>query len=167
VIKSRVKDAVAVAAELARQDGVTPVPVARLFVSALRDIVTERGKPRWESVLAADSADAAPTAHMGFGRLVDTAWERIDAHVRAQPGIVLLHDATPLARYPGGMDLLARLASAGRQADEMPHGLWLLCPMEDPRRPALLDGQIVGALGDGEQVVIRPAAPSRAERRAS
>ena len=79
---------------------------------------------------------------------------------------MLLHDATPFARYPGGMDLLARLASAGRQADETPHGLWLLCPMEDPRRAALLDGHIVGALGDGEQVVIRPA-PSRAERRAS
>jgi hypothetical protein len=39
--------------------------------------------------------------------------------------------------------------------------------MEDPRHPALLDGHIVGALGDGEQIVIRPATPSRAERRAS
>ena len=167
VVKSRVNEAVAVTAELARMDGVTPAPVARLFVSALRDLVTQRGKPRWESVLAADSADAAPTAQVGFGKLVDTAWERIGAHVGAQPGVVLLHDATPLARYPGGMELLARLASAARQADERPHGLWLLCPMEDPRHPALLDGHIVGTLGDGEQVVIRSATPSRAERRAS
>jgi hypothetical protein len=98
---------------------------------------------------------------------VEEVWERIDAQVRAAPGLVLLSDATPLARYPGGMELLARLASAARQADETPFGLWLLCPMEDPRRPARLDGQIVGALGDGEQVVLRPPAPSRAERRAS
>jgi hypothetical protein len=167
VVKSRLNEAVAVAAELARMDGVTPVSVARLFVSALRDLVTERGKPRWESVLAADSADAAPTAQAGFGKLVDTAWERLDVHARAHEGVVLLVDATPLARYPGGLELLTRLASAGRQASEKPHGLWLLCPMEDPRHPALLDGHIVGALGDGEQLVIRPTTASRPERRAS
>jgi hypothetical protein len=166
-IKSRVNEAVPVAAELARMDGVMAVPVARLFVSALRDLVTERGKPRWERVLAADSADAAPTAQVGFGKLVDIAWERIGAHIRAQPGVVLLHDVTPLARYPGGMELLAQLASAARQADETPHAVWLLCPMEDPRQPARLDRQIVRTIGDGEQVVVRPVALSRAERRAS
>jgi hypothetical protein len=39
--------------------------------------------------------------------------------------------------------------------------------MEDPRRPALLDGQLVGALGDSEQIVVRSSTPPRAERRAS
>ena len=80
---------------------------------------------------------------------------------------MLLHEATPLARYAGGMDLLTHLAAAARQADESPHGLWLLCPMEDPRRPAVLDGQIVGALGDGEQLMVCPATPAGTERRAS
>ena len=167
VVKAWRTESIAVTAQLAALDGVTAVPVGRVFVSALREIVTARGKPRWETVLAADSTDAAPTAQTGFRRLVEEAWERIDAQVRAAPGIAFLHDATPLARYPGGMDLLARLASAARQSDEAPFGLWLLCPMEDPRRPALLDGQIVGALGEGEQIVLRPPAPSRAERRAS
>jgi hypothetical protein len=167
VIKAWRTESVAVTGQLTALEEVTAVPVARLFVSALREIVAARGKPRWETVLAADSSDAAPTAQTGFRRLVDEAWERIDTQVRDAPGIVFLHDATPLARYPGGMDLLARLASAARQSDEAPFGLWLLCPMEDPRRPALLDGQIVGALGEGEQVVLRPAAPSRTDRRAS
>ena len=74
----------------------------RLFVSGLREIVAERGKPRWETVLVADSAGAPPNAQSGFRRLVEEVWERIAAQVRAAPGLVLLSDATPLARYPGG-----------------------------------------------------------------
>ena len=154
VVKCRVNEAVAVTAELARMDGVTSAPIARLFVSALRDLVTHRGKPRWESVLAADSPDAAPTAQVGFGKLVDTAWEKIGAHVRAQPEVVLLHDATPIARYPGGMELLTRLASGARQADEPPHGPWLLCPMEDPRQPALLSPRALGAAIAGQAAAL-------------
>jgi serine/threonine protein kinase len=166
-VKTRWTDAVAVTADLAALDGVTAVPMARLFVSALREIVTVRGKPRWESVLAADSPSASSVARAGFGRLVAEVWARIEDHVRSAPGIALVHDATPLARYGGGRELLARLASAARQADEVPFGLWLLCPMEDPRHAALLDGHIVGALGDGEQAVIRPSSLPRAERRVS
>jgi hypothetical protein len=68
---------------------------------------------------------------------------------------VLLHDATPLARYTGGADLLARLAAAARQADEAPYGLWLLCPMPDPAGQPRLDNLTVGVIpGDTEQVVI-------------
>lgn len=166
-VKAWRTESVAVAAHLATLDGITAVPVTRLFVAALREIVAARGKPRWETVLAADSTAAPPTAQAGFARLVGEAWERIEGHIRGVPGIALLSDATPLARYSGGMELLARLASAARQADEPPFGMWLLCPMEDPRRPALLDGQLVGALGDSEQVVVRSSTPPRAERRAS
>jgi serine/threonine protein kinase len=166
-VKTWRADAVAVTAQIAALDGVTAVPVAKLFVAALREIVAGRGRPRWEAVLAADSADAPSTAQAGLRRLMDEAWERIGAQVRAVPGIAFLYDATPLARYPGGRELLTRLASAARQSDEAPLGLWLLCPMQDPRRPALLDQHIVGALGDGEQVVVRPSAPPPAERRAS
>ncbi len=167
VLKSRLSHTPAVTAELARLEGVTMIPVTRLFVAALHEIVAERGKPSWPAVLAADSTEASTAARAGFGRLVDEAWQRLDAAVRAVPGIALLHDATPLARYHGAGDLLARLASAARQSDEPPHGLWLLCPMEDPRHPATLDGRVVPALGDNEQVVLRPAAPALAERRAS
>jgi hypothetical protein len=167
VLKSRLSHTPAVAAELAGLDKVTMIPVTRLFVAALHEIATERGRPSWPALLAADSAEASTAAKAGFGRLVDEAWQRLDAALRAVSGIALLHDATPLARYHGGADLLARLASAARQSDEPPHGLWLLCPMEDPRHPATLDGRVVPALGDNEQVVLRPVAPSPADRRAS
>lgn len=166
-VKAWRTETVPVAAQLATLDGITAVPVTRLFVSALREIVAARDKPRWETVLAADSATAPPTAQAGFARLVAEAWERVDTHIRGIPGVALLTDATPLARYSGGMELLAQLASAARQADAPPFGMWLLCPMEDPRRPALLDGQLVGALGDSEQVVVRSPSLPRAERRAS
>ena len=62
-------------------------------------------------------------------------------------GTVLLHDATPLARYPGGVELLSRLAAAARRPDEAPYGLWLVCPMDDPRSPPRLDAAIVGCAG--------------------
>ena len=80
-------------------------------------------------MLAADSDTVAPSARVGFGRLVDEAWRRLDQRIRSADGVVFLYDATPLARYIGGDELLARLVSAARQADEAPHGLWLLCPM--------------------------------------
>jgi serine/threonine protein kinase len=166
-VKTHRFDAVVVAAELAALAGVTAVPVAKLFISALREIVAVRGKPPWETVLAADSVDAPSTAQAGLRRLADEAWERVSAEVRSVPGVAFLHDATPLARYLSGQEMLTRLASTARQADEAPFGLWLLCPMQDPHHPALLDGHIVGALGDGEQVVLRPSAPPHAERRAS
>jgi hypothetical protein len=83
------------------------------------------------------------------------------------PGTVLLHDATPLARYVGGTQLLSRLAANARQADEAPHGLWLLCPMDDPRKPALLDEKTVAALGENEQIVVRPGITASTARRAS
>ena len=46
---------------------VSPVNVTEVFLATLREIVRERGKPRWESVLAADADDATPAAQAGFG----------------------------------------------------------------------------------------------------
>jgi hypothetical protein len=52
------------------------------------------------------------------------------------------------------MELLARLKVAAADPSENPNGLWLLCPMADPRDPARLDDQIVGAQGENEQLAI-------------
>ena len=166
-ITTKLAETAPVREELTALANVSPVNVTEVFLAALREIVRERGKPRWESVLAADAADATPAAQAGFGRLLDAVWERLDKQVRAMPGTVLLHDATPLARYAGGILLLSRLAAGARQADEAPHGLWLLCPMDDPRKPALLDEQTVATLGENEQIVVRPAGPASTTRRAS
>jgi serine/threonine protein kinase len=166
-VKTWLRENEAVRAELAVLPSVNPVHVSDVFLGALRKIVAERGRPRWESVLAADGPDAPATAQAGFGRLLDDAWERLGARIRDTPGTVLLHDATPLARFAGGMDVLARLAASARRPDAAPHGLWLLCPMDDPRRPALLDERGVGALGENEQLMARPGVIDSAARRAS
>ena len=82
---------------------------------------------------------------------------RLEEHIRAvgNSGIVLLHDATPLARYTGGVELLAKLAVAARDAGESPVGLWLLCPMEDPQAPPRLDRVTVSVIpGDAEQLYV-------------
>jgi serine/threonine protein kinase len=156
VVKVGIKDAAASCGLLATIDGVVPVNVTAEFVRVLREIVEEQGRPRWESVLAADSDGASPAARVGFARLLTNAWERLDAHVRAiGTDIVLLHDATPLARYTGGDALLASLAGAARQSGEAPHGLWLLCPVQDPQDPPHLDDMTVGVIpGDAEQLVV-------------
>jgi serine/threonine protein kinase len=167
-IKAWVSTAAQVTEAIAQLDGVTPVNVTAEFVAALHAIVEEQGKPRWATVLAADSAAAAPGAQVGFARLVEEAWRRLDSRIRSAPGVVFLHDATPLARYSGGDKFLARLAGSARRADESPHGLWLLCPMrQDLQLPPRLDALTVGVIpGDTEQLVV-PSTFAAEARRAS
>lgn len=156
-VKANVEAASAACAELASLEGVAAVDVAAAFVNILREVTEEQGRPRWEVVLAADSPDASPAARAGFATLLARTWERLEAHIRnsGSGGIVLLHDATPLARYSGGMDLLARLTVAARDAAEPPRGLWLLCPTADPKAPPRLDGQTVAVIpGDVEQLAV-------------
>jgi serine/threonine protein kinase len=169
-IKAWVNTAAQVTAAIARLDEVTPVNVTTEFVAALHAIVEEQGRPRWETVLATDSATVTPSARVGFSRLVDEAWRRLDERIRSAPGVVFLHDATPLARYTGGDELLARLVGSARRADEAPHGLWLLCPMrQDLQLPPRLDKLTIGIIpGDAEQLVVPSAFTAASEaRRAS
>ena len=81
-----------------------------------------QASPRWDTVLSADDESAPPAAKTGFARLLDATWERLEAHIRATApsGIVLLHDATPLTRYLGGPELLAKLAGAARDSRGRP-----------------------------------------------
>ena len=156
-LKAHVRDAAAIREAVAALDGVTPVNVTAEFVRTLRAVVAEQGRPKWETVLAADSPDASPAARTGFTQLLQKTWTRLEEHIHAggNSGIVLLHDATPLARYTGGAELLARLAVAARDAAESPVGLWLLCPMEDPQAPPQLDRVTVSVIpGDAEQLYV-------------
>lgn len=157
-LKTALRDASAVCDAVAALDGVTPVNVTTSFVAFLHEVVTADKRPlRWETVLAADSPDASPAARTGFTQLLRKTWDRFEEHVRSvgTSGIVLLHDATPLARYTGGVELLARLTVAARSATESPHGLWLLCPMEDPHGLPLLDRTTVSVIpGDAEQLYV-------------
>jgi hypothetical protein len=128
-----------------------------MFVKLLQEVRAEQGRPAWEVVLKADSPEASPAARNGFAQLVARTWERLEAHVRAAGigSIVALHDATPLARYSGGLELLARLAVGARDAAESPFGLWLVCPMEDPQGLPQLDRTTVSVIpGDAEQLYV-------------
>jgi len=167
-IKAWVSTAAQVTEAIAQLDGVSPVNVTAEFVAAMHAIVDEHGKPRWRTVLEADSATVAPGARVGFARLVEEAWRRLDGRIRSAQGVVFLYDATPLARYTGGDELLARLAGSARRAGESPHGLWLLCPMrQDLQLPPRLDALTVGVIpGDTEQLVV-PSTFAAEARRAS
>ncbi|MFG1999078.1 BREX system serine/threonine kinase PglW [Spirillospora sp. NPDC048911] len=153
-VKSWLDESSSVLDVLLTMEGITPIHVAQTFLRTLRDIVTERGKPRWETVLAADSPDASPAARIGFQRLVDEVWERLEQQIQKAEGTVLLHDATPLARYTGGSELLTRLKIAAQDSGHGPHGLWLFCPMADPNGEASLDHQVVRAMGENEQLAV-------------
>jgi serine/threonine protein kinase len=160
-VRVSVADAAAACDELAALDGVVPVDVTATFVRLL-DEARDNDRPRWAAVLAADSPAASPAARNGFAGLVTRVWEGLDAHIRTmgqgnggRGSIVLLHDATPLARYGGGLDLLVKLAVAARDATESPRGLWLLCPMANPTAPPRLDGTTVPVIpGDVEQLTL-------------
>jgi serine/threonine protein kinase len=162
-LKAPVTEAASACAAIARMNGVRSVDVSAEFVKFLREVVAEQGRPSWDVVIAADSGSASPAAKSGFAALVGKTWDRLEAHIRAAGGggadsrgsIVFLHDATPLARYSGGNELLARLAVAARDAGESPRGLWLLCPMGNPDTAPDLDGMTVGVIpGDAEQLLI-------------
>ena len=156
-LKAPIRDAVAIREAVAALDGVTPVNVTAEFVRTLRAVVTEQGRPKWKTVLDADSPDASSAARTGFAQLLHKTWTRLEEHVRASgnSGVVLLHDATPFARYTGGAELLANLAVAARDAAEFPVGLWLLCPMEDPQGAPQLDRVTVSVIpGDAEQLFV-------------
>jgi hypothetical protein len=147
--------------ELASRDGVTTVDVTAVYIAALREarekMAAQRGgKPTWETVLQADRDDAPARAKAGLAELSAAAWSEIGETVRAASGVVLLHDAAPLARMEGGMDLLRSLIADARRRTTL-HGLWLLCPMSRPARDAELDGVGVGALRvDHEQIDLPP-----------
>ena len=157
-LKTSLRDASAVCDTIASLDGVTPVNVTASFVTFLHEVVKADKRPlHWKTVLEADSPAASPAARTGFAQLLRKTWDRFEEHVRSigTSGIVLLHDATPLARYTGGVELLAKLTVAARSATDSPHGLWLLCPMEDPHGLPLLDRTTVSVIpGDAEQLYV-------------
>ena len=156
-LKVPVPDAARISDYIASMDGVTGINVSATFVKLLQEVRAEQGRPAWEVVLKADSPEASPAARNGFAQLVARTWERLEAHVRAAGigSIVALHDATPLARYSGGLELLARLAVDARDAADSPFGMWLVCPMEDPQGFPQLDRTTVSVIpGDAEQLYV-------------
>jgi serine/threonine protein kinase len=135
----------------ARYDEVLPVDVDELFLAALRTLAEEQ-RVRWGALLKAD-AKFTDTGRIGpaLASYTRLAAERVAARCttlaeRAGPRTVLLaHRASLVARYweAGGRELLVSLQEAARRPAGVPHGLWLLVPMDDPQATPALDGRTV------------------------
>lgn len=142
------------------------VSVTELFLEALHELVEQRPKPRWETLLRADVADPGSKGAMKFAEYARTAWgvvePRLGELVGARAGgfgsasapaggPLLLTDAGVFARYDA-MGVLDRLAERSRRGGR---GLWLLCPQSDPTRPPRLGTTAVPyQAGLGEWVVL-------------
>ena len=123
-----------------RLDGVAPVNVTARLLSVPSGDRRGSSRPRWES-----GPPPTPRTHPPQARWASRACR----HDLAAVGGACLFPRrnwlpVPARRRPAGPlhgwhDLPTRLAVAARQADESPHGLWLLCPMEDPQEPPRLD----------------------------
>ncbi|MCP9962044.1 hypothetical protein LUX05_12855 [Streptomyces somaliensis] len=147
---------------LAARFGVLPVDVDGLFLDALRALADEQ-RVRWGALLKADARYAATgrvgTALASYTRL---AAERVAARCtalaeRAGPRTVLLaHRASLVARYweVGGREVLVSLQEAARRPAAVPHGLWLLVPMDDPQATPALDGRPVDVVDRASESVV-------------
>ena len=155
-VKASIAGAAPVIDRLTRLDGVTAVNVTQdLYYPAQGHRRRSRPPPLGHRPRPPTTTLPRPPPRPASPASSPRPGSASSAHPCAAPsGIVLLHDATPLARYTGGAELLARLAVAARQSGESPHGLWLLCPMQDPKDPPRLDAMTVGVIpGDAEQLV--------------
>ncbi|MGW3249339.1 BREX system serine/threonine kinase PglW [Streptomyces fungicidicus] len=148
---------------LAARFDVLPVDVDELFLAALRSLADEQ-QVRWGALLKAD-AKFTDTGRIGpaLASYTRLAAERVAARCTAlaeQAGprtVLLAHRASLVARYweAGGHELLVSLEEAARRPAAVPHGLWLLIPMDDPHASAALDGRPAGVVDpESEKVVL-------------
>ncbi|WP_369212587.1 BREX system serine/threonine kinase PglW [Streptomyces flavofungini] len=150
------------AQRLAGRFGVVPVGVDELFLAALRDLADEQ-QVRWQALLKADAKFTA-TGRIGSALASYTrlAAERVAARCAAlaeQAGprtVLLAHRASLVARYweVGGREMLVSLQEAARRPAAVPHGLWLLAPMDDPQATPALDGRTVDVVDRASEWVV-------------
>lgn len=136
---SRVRPA---ATELERRFGARRISVTGLFIAQLRALVSERAKPTWSTVLAADAADPNSRDALKLAEFTQRTWQRLRPEflaLIARGAPLLLDDGASLARYRA-MELLEEMAQAARDGAAP---VWLLCPAEDPDKPPRLDTTVV------------------------
>ncbi|MFD3482110.1 BREX system serine/threonine kinase PglW [Streptomyces sp. NPDC058665] len=139
------------------------VSVTELFLGALHELVDQRPKPTWETLVRADVAEPGSRGAMKFAEYTRTAWGVVEPRLGdlllgggaggsvSGGGPLLLSDAGVLGRYDA-MGVLDRLAERSRRGGR---GLWLLCPQSDPTRPPRLGTTAVPyQAGLGEWIVL-------------
>jgi serine/threonine protein kinase len=139
------------AGAIAAEFGVVPVDFNAEFLAVFRGLAEELGTD-WTKVLRADAAFTAggelkPGLRSYVQRVTGRLSERFTtlAETSGPKAVLFVHNAGLLARYfdGGGHDLLVHLQHAARRPAQDPHGLWWLCPMEDPKQTPTLDGRTV------------------------
>jgi hypothetical protein len=131
-----------------------------MFVTELRALAKER-QQEWPRLLNIE-ARFTETGQMtqGFASWIRKTWDRVDQRLfelgQGANTVLFLHDGGLLGRYhdKGGQELLARLQRTARLPDQVPHGLWLLCPAESEIDSPQLDGHTVEVVEQSEQVVL-------------
>lgn len=130
---------------------VVPVDLNARFLEVFRELAEGLGTD-WPKVLRADAAfTQSGELKPGLRSYVQRVTDRLSADLAqlaetAGPKSVLfVHNAGLVARYfdGGGHDLLVNLQQSARRPANAPHGLWWLCPMEDPKQTPSLDGRTV------------------------
>ncbi|MBF6175295.1 BREX system serine/threonine kinase PglW [Nocardia blacklockiae] len=141
--------------EIANRFAAEQISITGLFLSVLHDLVPAGGKPTWETILRADAADPGSKGATRFAEFAQTAFGRIQPEVltrlAAAPGPVLMVDTFAFARY-NAIGVLNRLADQARHSG---HGLWMLCPQDDPdREPRLGTVAVPFQAGFSEWIVL-------------
>lgn len=128
--------------------------VPRAFVGYVEK-VAKRLAADWVTRVSGQAAHRDLVQPSGTSQGSDAVGAEAAAHDRHR--ILFLHDASLLARYWefGGRELLTGLQRAARHPAEGPHGLWLLCPAENPKATPQLDGRLVETyVPDGEWIAL-------------
>ncbi|MET9967561.1 BREX system serine/threonine kinase PglW, partial [Streptomyces sp. NPDC006356] len=150
---------------LAAEFGVLPVDLNAEFLTLFRALADELGTD-WSKVLRADTAftqsgELKPGLRSYVQRVTATLMERLKERAeRSGPKTVLfVHNSGLVARYfdGGGHELLVSLQQSARRPAEVPHGMWWLCPMEDPNQTPSLDGRTVEVVDRATEWVVLPS----------
>ncbi|GHJ98551.1 hypothetical protein SY2F82_03490 [Streptomyces sp. Y2F8-2] len=150
---------------LAAEFGVLPVDLNAEFLTLFRALADELGTD-WSKVLRADAAftesgELKPGLRSYVQRVTARLTERLkELAERTGPKTVLfVHNSGLIARYfdGGGHELLVSLQQSARRPADTPHGLWWLCPMEDPKQTPSLDGRTVEVVDRATEWIVLPS----------
>lgn len=140
-----------------RLAGVAPVDASAGFVGALREVARERRIADFGVVLRADAPDADSRARTNLARVVDEAWQKLEAQW-AGTEVLVLDGLTPFGRYAGGMAVLDRVLGAARRAGRPrgPRTAVLLCAAQDEQLAPRIGTEAIG-LVTAEEWVVAPS----------
>ncbi|MFB9687120.1 BREX system serine/threonine kinase PglW [Amycolatopsis plumensis] len=162
-LKLRAKYLPGAARLLTNTHDVVAIDLGRLFLAEFRALAQARHQA-WNRVLNADARiSTGGRVPPGLASYVSATWQRVHEQLLSKMAgapprsVLFLHDAGLVGRYfeAGGRQFLVELQRAARNSEDLPHGLWLLCPTDTPGEKPTLGGQVVETAGEHDHVVLR------------